>query len=126
MNVLTCSIVSEALGPNGLCLPGSSVPEISQERTLEWVAFLLSRDLAGDPYPRIEPPSPGSPALAAGFFTTEPPENLVGNVEEIKMVSGCHGLQSRGYEYREFRTKMASCETVVMDTSNYTFAQTLE
>ena len=121
-----CSIVSEALGPNGLCLPGSSVPEISQERTLKWVAFLLSRDLAGDPYPRIEPPSSGSHALAAGFFTTEPPENLVRNVEKIKMVSGCHGLQSRGYEYCEFRTKMSSCETVVMNTSNYTFAQTLE
>ena len=121
-----CSIVSEALRPNGLCLPGSSVPEISQERTLKWVAFLLSSNLAGDPYPRIEPTSLGSPALAAGLFTTEPPENLVGNVEEIKIVSGCHSLQSRGYEYGEFRTKMSSCETVVMDTSNYTFAQTLE
>ena len=121
-----CSIVSEALGPNGLCLPGSSVPEISQERTLKWVAFLLSRDLAGDPYPRIEPTSPRSPALAAGFYTMESPENLVGNVEEIKMVSGCHGLQSRGYEYHEFRTMKSSCETVVMDTSYYTFAQTLE
>ena len=87
--------------------------------------FLLSRDLAGDPYPRIEPTSPRSPALAARFFTTEPPENLVGNVEEINMVSGCHSLQSRGYEYREFRTMKSSCETVVMDT-NYTFAQTLE
>ena len=88
--------------------------------------FLLSRDLAGDPYPRIEPPSSGSHALAAGFFTTEPPENLVRNVEKIKMVSGCHGLQSRGYEYGEFRTMKSSCETLVMDTSYYTFAQTLE
>ena len=65
-----------------------------QERTLEWVAFLLSRDLAGDPYPRIEPTSLGSPALAAGFFTMEPPENLVGNVEEIKMVNGRHGCKA--------------------------------
>ena len=121
-----CSIVSEAFGPNGRCLPGSSVPEISQERTLEWVAFLLSRNLAGDPYPRIEPTSRGSPALAAGFFTTEPPETLVGHVEEIKMVNGRHGLQSRGYEYGEFRTMKSSCETLVMDTSYYTFAQTLE
>ena len=94
VNVLMCSIVSEALGPNGLFLPGSSVPEISQERTLEWVAFLLSRDLAGDPYPRIEDTSLGSPALAAGFFTMEPPENLVGNVEEIKMVNGRHGCKA--------------------------------
>ena len=88
--------------------------------------FLLSRDLAGDPHPRIEPTSPRSPTLAAGFFTREPPENPVRNVEEIKMVSGCHGLQSRGYEYHEFRRMKSSCETVVMDTSYYTFAQTLE
>lgn len=106
-----CSIVSESLGPNGLCLPGSSVREISQERTLSGWPFLLSRDFAGDPYPRIEPTSPGSPALAGGFFTTEPPENLVGNVEEIKMVSGCHGLQSRGYEYHEFRNMKSLSET---------------
>ena len=88
--------------------------------------FLLSRDLAGDPHPRIEPTSPRSPTLAAGLITTEPPENPFRNVDEIKMVSGCHGVQSRGYEYHEFRTMKSSCETVVMDTSYYTFAQTLE
>ena len=51
-------------------LPGSSVHEIFQARILNWVAISYSRDL---PDPRIEPMSPASPALADGFFTTEPP-----------------------------------------------------
>ena len=48
-------------------LPGSSVHRISQERILEWVAISFSWDL---PDPGIESVSP---ALAGGFFTTEPP-----------------------------------------------------
>ena len=52
---------------HGLSLPGSSVHGISQARRLEWVPFLSPGDL---PYSGIEP---GSPALAGGFFTTEPP-----------------------------------------------------
>lgn len=63
----------------------------------------------GIPYPRIELTSLGSPAMAGGFFTTQPLENLVGNVEEIKMVRGCHGFQRRGYEYPEFRTMTSLC-----------------
>ena len=47
--------------------PGSSVHGILQARVLEWVAISFSRDL---PDPGIEP---GSPVLADGFFTTEPP-----------------------------------------------------
>ena len=47
-------------------LPGSSVHGIFQARTLEWVAISSPGDL----------PDPGiklaSPALAGGFFTTEP------------------------------------------------------
>ena len=47
--------------------PGSSIHGIFQARTLEWVAISYSMD----------PPDPGvkttSPALAGGFFTTEPP-----------------------------------------------------
>ena len=50
--------------------PGSSVRGILQVRILEWVAISSSRDL----------PDPGiktvSPALAGGFFTTEPPMAL--------------------------------------------------
>ena len=46
--------------------PGSSIHGISQARILEWVAISFSRDL---PYPGI----PVSPALAGGFFITEPP-----------------------------------------------------
>ena len=51
-------------------LPGSSVHEILQARILEWVAFPPLGDL---PDPGIEPMSLESPALAGGFFTTEPP-----------------------------------------------------
>ena len=48
-------------------LLGSSVHGILQARTLEWAATSSSGDL---PDPGIEFPSP---ALAGGFFTTEPP-----------------------------------------------------
>jgi len=50
--------------------PGSSVHGISQDRMLEWVAISSSRDL---PDPGVKPPFIVSPALAGGFFTTEPP-----------------------------------------------------
>ena len=39
-----CSVVSDSLRPHGLCSPpGSSVPEILQARTLQWVAMPSSR-----------------------------------------------------------------------------------
>ena len=41
-----------------------------QARLLEWMAISYSK---GSPNPGIEPVSLGSPALAGGFFTTEPP-----------------------------------------------------
>ena len=47
--------------------PGSSALGILQAKILEWVAISFSRDL---PNPGIKPESP---ALAGGFFTTEPP-----------------------------------------------------
>ena len=50
--------------------PGSSVHEIFQARILEQVAISSS---GGLPNPGIQPMSPASPALAGGFFTTEPP-----------------------------------------------------
>ena len=43
---------------------------ISQARILEEVPFPSPGDLF---HPGIEPMSPVSPALAGGFFTTEPP-----------------------------------------------------
>ena len=52
-------------------LPGSSVHGMFQARILEWVAISFSR---GSSTPRIEP---GSPALAAGFFTTDSPWEAV-------------------------------------------------
>ena len=54
--------------PMDCSLQGSSVHGILQASILEWVEFLSPGDLAD---PSIEPTSP---ALAVGFFTTEPPE----------------------------------------------------
>ena len=51
-------------------LPGSSGHGILQARIFEWVAISFSRDL---PDSGIKPASPEAPALAGGFFTTEPP-----------------------------------------------------
>ena len=48
-------------------LPGSSVLGVSQAKMLEWVAISFSR---GSSRLRIKLESP---ALAGGFFTTEPP-----------------------------------------------------
>ena len=53
--------------PQGLQPPGSSVYGISQAGIQEWVAFPSPGDL---PSPWIEP---GSPAVAGGFLTSEPP-----------------------------------------------------
>ena len=50
--------------------PASSTYEIFQARILEWVAISIPGDLSDL---GIEPTSPVSPALAGGFFTTEPP-----------------------------------------------------
>ena len=73
------------LSTNGLCLvaqscltlcnsmdsspPGSSVHEISQQKYWSELPFPSLEDL---PDPGTEPPSPESPALAGGFFTTAP------------------------------------------------------
>ena len=59
--------------PMGYSLPGSSVCGIFQERILEWVAISSSGHLL---HPDAEPVSPVSPALADGFFNTEPPGKL--------------------------------------------------
>ena len=51
-------------------LPGSSVPESSQARVLEWTPGEDPGDLPG---PGIKPESPASTALAGVFFTIELP-----------------------------------------------------
>ena len=61
------SVVSNSLRPHG---SGSSVYGILQARILEWLPFPPPGDL---PDPGMELTSPASPALAGGFFTTEPP-----------------------------------------------------
>ena len=54
--------------------PGFSVHGILQTRTWSGLVFPSSGDL---PIPGIEPRSPASPALAGGFFTTEPPRKPI-------------------------------------------------
>ena len=70
-----CVLVTESCltlcDPMDCSLPGSSVRGISQARILEWVAMPFPWDL---PHSGIEPISP---ALADGFFTTEPLGNPV-------------------------------------------------
>ena len=65
--MLSHSGVSDSCDPMKHSPPGPCVHAISQARIQEWVAISFSRDLAK---PGIEPVSP---ALAGGFFTTEPP-----------------------------------------------------
>ena len=52
-------------------LPGSSVHGISQAKTLEWVAMASSR---GSSQPRGQTQVS---CIAGGFFTTEPPGELL-------------------------------------------------
>ena len=67
------SVMCESLQPVDCGLPGSSLLGIPQARILEWVAVSFPRFL---PDPWVKPTSPVSPALAGGFFTTEPPVKL--------------------------------------------------
>ena len=69
-----CSVTQSCLflcDPTNCSSPASSVHGPFQVR-LEWIAVSSSR---GSPHPGIKP---GSPALAGGFFTTEPPGSPVG------------------------------------------------
>ena len=71
MNSSICGCAQSCMmlcDPMNYSLPGSSVHGILQARILEWVAISSFRDHTN---PGMEP---ASPALAGGFFTTEPPE----------------------------------------------------
>ena len=69
--------MSDSRDPADCSPPSSSVQEILQARILEWVPFPSSGDL---PNPGLEPESP---ALADGFFTTEPPGKSINNFLSI-------------------------------------------
>ena len=56
--------------PMDCSLPGSSVMEFSRQEYWNRLPFPPPGDLAD---PGTEPASPVLPALAGGFFTTEPP-----------------------------------------------------
>ena len=64
-------------------LPGSSVHGILQTRVLEWLPFPPAGDL---PDPGIEPASPVSLALVAGFFTTEPTGKVLSAKHLLKYI----------------------------------------
>ena len=55
-------------GPMNCIMPGSSVHEISQARTLEWVALSFSK---GSSWPRDRTCIESPPTLVGRFFTTE-------------------------------------------------------
>jgi len=65
--------------------PGSSVHGIFQARILGRLPFPSPGDL---PDPEIEPASPATPALAGGFFTTEPPGEPI---SLLTFPEGCSG-----------------------------------
>ena len=54
--------------------PGSSAHGLFQARILDWVAISSSRE--SSQLRKIQPVSPASPAMAGGFFTTEPAGSL--------------------------------------------------
>ena len=60
--------------------------------------FLSSGDL---PNPRIEPTSP---ALAGGFFTTEPPGNLIATVKSPALNLGKRNTDKRRGEINKKKT----------------------
>ena len=64
----------EVCDPMGCSLPGSFAHGIFQARILEWVAIPSPGDLLN---PGNEPASLASPALAGGFFATEPPNCIL-------------------------------------------------
>ena len=68
--------------------PGSSGHGIFKTRILEWVAIYSSRYL---PHSGIELASLASPALAGGFFTTEPrgkPKMTLGPQIKVPVLAG--------------------------------------
>ena len=68
--MLNRSVVSDSCDLMDCSPVGSSVHGIFQARILKWVGILTPRDL---PNSGTEPASLASPALAGGFFTSEPP-----------------------------------------------------
>ena len=68
--MLNRSVVSDSCDLMDCSPVGSSVHGIFQARILKWVGILTPRDL---PNSGAEPASLASPALAGGFFTSEPP-----------------------------------------------------
>ena len=67
---LSHSVVSDSLRPHGLQPTELLCPwDFPGKNTGVGCYFLLQGDI---PNPRIKPKSPVSPALAGGFFTTEP------------------------------------------------------
>ena len=67
---LSCSVMSDSLQPCGLSCQSPLSMEFSRQEYWSRLPIPPPGDL---PNSGIEPTSPASPALAGGFFTTEPP-----------------------------------------------------
>ena len=90
--------------------PGSSVHKIFQARILSGLPFPAAGDL---PDPGIEP---STPALASGFFTTEPPGKPM-----IKYRNWLFELKSgscSGEEKRVARSRIGTHDTLVVNITN--------
>ena len=68
--LFSCSVMSDSLQPHGLTCQVPLSMELSRQEYWGGLPFSPPRDL---PNPGIELVSPEYPALAGGFFTTEPP-----------------------------------------------------
>ena len=69
--MLSCSVVSDSLGPHGLKPARLLCPwDVLRQEYKSELPFPTPGDL---PDPWIELKTPASPALAGGFFTTVPP-----------------------------------------------------
>ena len=85
--------------------PGFSLHGIPQARILEWVAISSPEDL---PNPGTELESLVSPALAGGFFTTEPPGNMAESEDELRtFLMKVKGVSEKyGLKFNSQKTKI--------------------
>ena len=78
---------------------------LSQQEYWNGLPFPPPRDL---PDPRIKPESHESPALAGGFFTTEPPEKppskLISVLNMISLLTLSHSMGVRCYPFQSLIT----------------------
>ena len=72
----------------------------------EYLSGLPFRSLGDLPNPGIEPESPVSPALAGGFFTTEPPGKPQGFLRHLKISLFCQSIHNNLAGYKTISLKI--------------------